>query len=435
MLDGNASFLTKEQLDQHVARLNTKEFQLIDTEWEVAVLHAFSKAGKAEHEPALEGTSKLDLLFTDNKESQLLTDIVTVSDEGYEKKTGVRAFEVELKKRLGDAGLLYRGWMLAVGSHPITKYGERAKPALPPRNEFAKEIFNSKFKQFLKLVKDRPSQSSTYCVTTEKTAITLIYKPDYKYFMSQLPVNSPAVTKNQNPVFNALRMKAKQLKKVRFGGPKGIILCDGGTDMVHSKPHGAFEFNFNAVDATKDFLRQNQSIDFVLMLSSVLTNSGRYGPTKPPFRKVQVTVIPNKRFDRLPDGIKETLTRLEQYFPEPENTPDGARETIRHGYDPKDLRPLAGGWEVSDKKIKVSASAVFALLAGAVKQDELFESLDFKPQSTKTSAIRNPFAHMLSRKMRIEKIQVEETPFDESYLVFHFDGPDPALSSFRNPKA
>ena len=50
MLNENASFLSMESLDQQVARLNTKGFQLIDTEWEVAVLNAFSKAGVIEHE-------------------------------------------------------------------------------------------------------------------------------------------------------------------------------------------------------------------------------------------------------------------------------------------------------------------------------------------------------------------------------------------------
>lgn len=56
------------------------------------------------------------------------------------------------------------------------------------------------------------------------------------------------------------------------------------------------------------------------------------------------------------------------------NTPSGARETIRHGHDPKTLRPLAGvvGW--SHNEIRISASAVLALLAGRVTQEELFKS-------------------------------------------------------------
>ncbi|MBA3240601.1 MAG: hypothetical protein H0T60_05170 [Acidobacteria bacterium] len=392
MLNENAGFLTKKQLGQHVSRLNTEGFQSIDTEWEVAVLNAFSKLGTVEHEPALEGTSELDLLFTHDDGSSFLADITSVSDEGFEEKTSVKAFYVELQQRLRKAGLLYQGWVLSVGSHPTTKFRERRKPALPLRVEFAKEIFNNNFREFLKRIKEHPEQSWTYEVSTEKTAIALMYDPKRTGFMSQMPVNNPALEKDRNPVFNALRQKAKQHKKVSYKGFRGIVLCDGGSDMVHSQPHGAFEFNYNAVDAAKDFLRQNQSIDFVLLISSVWIDKGRYGPLPGErARKVQVTIIGNINFDSLPDSLRESLEAVEQHFPEPINTASGARETIRHGHDPKALRPLAGGIGWSHNEISISASAVLALLAGRVTQEELFKALGVKPWSTKSHAMRNFF--------------------------------------------
>jgi hypothetical protein len=85
MLVENASFLTTERIDQHVARLNSKGFQSQDAESEIAVLNAFSKSGKVEHEPPLDGPAKLDLLFTAGDES-FLADITTVSDEGLENR-------------------------------------------------------------------------------------------------------------------------------------------------------------------------------------------------------------------------------------------------------------------------------------------------------------------------------------------------------------
>lgn len=436
MLTENAQFLTKEQLDQHVSRLNGKGFQPLDAEWEVAVLNAFSNLGKVEHEPILQGTTKLDLLFTDHTGSSFLADVISVSDEGYEeKKAAVKTLFVEVQKKLEVAGLMHRGWKVTVGSrHPLGP-AEEPRIAIPSRRDFEKKIFNADFQRFLKRINENPDHRQAYSIIFGETAITLVYEPKgVGFFTSHTPVSKRAGSKNKNPIFNGLRAKAKQLKKVSYEGPKGIILCDGGSEMVHSQPHGAFEFNFNAVDAAKDFLRQNQSVDFVLMLSSVWAQRGRYLPIDPPFRRVQVTVIPNKSFEHLPEALKLTLTKLEQCFPEPENTPSGARETIRRKYDPKQLRPLAGGWEVSDKKIKISASAVLGLLAGAVNQHELFESLGFKPQSTKTGAIRNPFDYMLNKKMRIERISIEETSYDDSYLVFHFEGLDPALSAFSNPK-
>jgi hypothetical protein len=435
MLDENASFLTKAQLEQHVSKLNREDFQSLDTEWEVAVLNAFSKLGKVVHEPTLEGPALLDLLFTHDDGSDFLADITSVSDEGFEEDSPYKAFYVELQERLKKAGLLYKGWMLDVGEHQV-KYGERRKLALPPRAEFAKEIFNAKFKVFLRQINEHPEQSRNYTVRTEKTAVSLTYDPQRTSFMSHLGVYNAAMTKNQNPVFNALRKKAKQLKKVSYEGFKGIILCDGGSGMVHSQPHGAFEFNYNAIDAAKDFLRQNQSVDFVLIVSSVWINKGRYGPMPGErARKVQVEIVGNRSFGNVPARLIDSFDALEQHFPEPINTASGARETIRHDYDPKALRPLAGGIGWRHNEISISASAVLALLAGQITQEELFKSLGFKPWSDKSHAMRNLFEYVLSQNLRVVEIQVEDTNYDDSRLTFKFDGPDPATSPYRNPKA
>lgn len=436
MLDENASFLTKAQLEQHVSKLNREDFQSFDTEWEVAVLNAFGKLGKVVHEPALEGPALLDLLYTHDDGSSFLADITSVSDEGFEEQSPFKAFYVELQERLRKAGLLYKGWSLGVGEHQVG-YRERRRLALPPREEFAKEIFNANFKEFLREVNEHPEQSRTYTVSTAKTAVSLTYNPQGRSFTSNLGAYNEVMTKDQNPVFNALRKKAKQLKKVSYAGPKGIILCDGGSNMIHSQPHGPFEFSYNAVDAARDFLRQNQSIDFVIIVTSVWINTGVHSFARPgePVRKVEVTVVVNRSFDGLPASLKESLEKLEGQFPEPVNTPGGARESIRHGFDPKALRPLAGGIEWKYNEIRIRASALLALLAGKVTQEELFKSLGFKPWDDKPHATRNLFEYVLSERMRIVEIQVEDNKYDDSTLVFKFDGPDPAVSPYVNPKA
>ena len=89
---------------------------------------------------------------------------------------------------------------------------------------------------------------------------------------------------------------------------------------------------------------------------------------------------------------------------------------------------------MSDNEIKISESAVLGLLSGAVTQDELFKTLGFKPQDQNPAAIRNPFESMLSRKMRLREIQIEETTHDDNYVIFRFEGRDPARAAFTNPK-
>jgi hypothetical protein len=172
MLQENSAFLTREQLNQQVARLSSNGFQLIDTEWEVATLNAFSKVGCVEHEPSLDGPAKLDLLFTADEGSRFLADITSVSDEGFEETSPVKAFEVELQQRLRRADLPYDGWHLAIGTLPA-KYSEPKIRAIPSQNEFVKEIFNANFKAFLRSIRERPKESITYSVSTSKTAIAL----------------------------------------------------------------------------------------------------------------------------------------------------------------------------------------------------------------------------------------------------------------------
>jgi hypothetical protein len=434
MLTENATFSTEDQLDQVIARLNSTGFQALDAEWELAVLNAFDKVGNVAHEPALDGTANLDLLFTAADGSTFLSDITTVSDEGFEEKSPVKAFCLELQERLWRARLPYDGWTLSIGTHPA-EYGQPKIPAIPPRNEFATEVFNDNFKRFVRNISDNPGEKQIYRVSTSKTAISLTYDPKGQFFTTLGPAYGAPQRKDQNPVFYALKSKAKQLKRVSYDGPKGIILCDGGTDMIHTGSHSSFDFNYNAVDATKEFLRQNQSIDFVLLVTSVWTEDGLHRPwVDGPRRKVKVTLIPNKSFVQLPEQVKQSLSGVEAYFPEPENTPSGARETIRHGFNQKELRPLAGGWAMSDNEIKISESAVLGLLSGAVTQDELFKALGFRPQAQNPSAIRNPFESMLSRKMRLREIQIEETTRDDNYVIFRFEGRDPALAAFTNPK-
>jgi hypothetical protein len=434
MLNENSDFLTETQIIQHVTKLNQDDFQAFDTEWEVAILNVFSKIGKVVHEPDLGGSSRLDLLFTPNNDAKnsMVADITTVSDDGFEIDNPVKDFYVELTERITKAGLSGNGFNLSIGAHP-QKYGEPTKIKLPPRGEFANEIFNGNFKSFLNQILTQPEQPAVYRVSNEKTELTLSYTPGKRFFSSTWHVYNQALEKTKNPIFNSLKAKQRQIKKTNYSGSKGIILCDAGSDMPHKQSFNSFETTYNADDAIRDFLRQNQSIDFVLMISSVWT--GKTNPfTEGKTRKILVSVFKNKNYETLPESIKESLENLEEYFPEPVNTASGARETIRRGFDLKSFKPLGGGLRGSAREISIPSSSVFALLAGKITQDELFESLGFKPSEDGRQTIRNLFEYKLEQKMRIVEVKVEPRAYDDDMLTFVFDGPDPAISPFVVPQ-
>jgi len=62
------------------------------------------------------------------------------------------------------------------------------------------------------------------------------------------------------------------------------------------------------------------------------------------------------------------------------------------------------------------------------------EELSKSPKLKHWDETRYFFKHFLNQKMRIIEIQVEDTEDDDSNLIFNFDGPDPAISPFINPK-
>jgi hypothetical protein len=215
MLNENADFLTKEQLDKHILGLNGKKFQPLETEWEVAVLNAFSKIGRVEHEPRLKGTSKLDLLFVSNQDSEarFIADVVTVSDKGLENKKRLNAFEAQFKRRVNEIGI--RSYFkCSIGEHPFGVCDVKVRLMLPPLKEFDQEIFNSQFKAFLMCIKQNPKQPHTHKILSVKTSILIEYIPDMENnHIQKVALITPyvytlATSKTQNCVYNALRSKA-----------------------------------------------------------------------------------------------------------------------------------------------------------------------------------------------------------------------------------
>lgn len=434
MIDENAAFLTEEQIGMQISRLDGSGFDSIATEWEVVVLNVFSKIGHVGHEPDLGGSRKLDLLFTHHEDrSQFVADIAAISDEVYEDETPLKAFAIELRQRVERAGLTFNGFSYSVEAHPPT--GAKTRLMLPKREHFSKEIFNRQFKMFLRETKQNPGEARSHHISTDKTNVVITYDPEKMGASGGYYVYTHVTSKTKNTLYNVLKKKKReQFGKIEFSGAKGIIVCDGGSDMFQSKASGKHRPWFNAAEVINEFLRQNRSIDFIIAISVIFTNRGRIKiNTERPMRKVKVEIFPNESFGTLSDKLRNSLSEIERYFPEPFNTPGGERETIRQGFRPKKARPLLDYLSVSDSEIRLLANNLFALLEGAITQDKFFELSRFKDCYFGSTHVSNPFEHFYRLKKRIVEVRVEEE-HDFTYLVFKFDGPDPATSDFINPK-
>jgi hypothetical protein len=305
---------------------------------------------------------------------------------------------------------------------------------LPRREDFPSEIFNAQFRNFLNGIKRNPDVAQQHRVLTAKTHILITYDPKRLGYTVSCPSYTQAWSKTQNPLYNALRKKAKdQLKKIPYTGLKGIIVCDGGCDLFFRPGNSTIDhFDYNVNDIVKEFLRQNTSIAFVLVVSSVWNEF--YERHAKGARRVQVKPFCNRSFHLSPVVIKSSLLELEKQFPIPIHTARDARRNMRRGFDyMKSLATnVTGICEMGATRIKVSARDVLRVLAGEVNPDELS---DPEGRNTNQNQKFNYLKRFLDERFRIVGISLEETPYDDDNIVIEFDSFDPAFSAFINPKA
>src|SRR5713226_9872190 len=140
LLNENSIFLKPDQIARHVNMLNNASEEVLDTEWEVAVLNAFSRMGGVTHEPDLNG-KKPDIWFEfpDSHEGMII-DITTVSDRGLHKENPFDALRDELQKKVWK--LRSRGvtgaFSIQVGASPESMHrdGQPTKLRLPKSSRF-----------------------------------------------------------------------------------------------------------------------------------------------------------------------------------------------------------------------------------------------------------------------------------------------------------
>ena len=119
------------------------------TEWEVVTLHTIAQLGTLRHEPFLEGTSKLDIVFEDSTIS-FGADVTTILDLGLDERNPVRELEERLRIAYQAVGISTGGIALSVmdTSRPVGR-APKESSIVPPVSEFENLIFNYSFDQWV----------------------------------------------------------------------------------------------------------------------------------------------------------------------------------------------------------------------------------------------------------------------------------------------
>jgi hypothetical protein len=413
LLQENRRFLPDDKVGLHINHLNGRSaVQRLTTEWEVAVLNGLAKFGSVRHEPKLSGKVSVDLLLA-WKERTALIEVTTVSDRGLDEANPIEQLCKELIKILRERGLNADKFYVSVNGNGKELFlgGPKAQLCLPRPEKFHAVIFNAEFQNFLNKVKSLPQKLSFRVKVGSEADVTITFDPAQNSFGYTHLAYTVPFTIHSNPVYNRLKSKAGQLGKAGFEGIKGIILCDAGCQMLTRQGHWGLDLG--GAEIISAFLKQEDSVGFIIVLSVESDGTHRLGPDH--LRIVGKTYVNPRQRGSSPlfdDLCRELVSQL----PRPETTPI-------NGSDTEDLgRSFFGGGSVSGNKIKMSARTVVGVLAGQITSEEFLEE---------NKLFAEHFTRMLRNGCTIAEVRIERTERDDDWIEFVFSDPDPAISPFR----
>ncbi len=219
-----------------------------------------------------------------------------------------------------------------------------------------------------------------------------------------------------NPIYKALKEKAKQVRNAGAGTLKCVFLVDAGCDLLRRmRPLSSAGQEVGGEEIIRHWLRKHSSIDVVCVFS--------------PNRERQMWLVPESRifwkvscFDRrdgVPVGEYDRLTALAAQLPPPRFEGYQARDLHRQGA----FGPEKRGWYLATivttgggrMTIKISSRLVQEYLAGRLQQDE-FRRHAFGDHP-------NMFENELTQGHTIQAARFETggTDEDDDYLVFDLD--------------
>ncbi|GAK70669.1 hypothetical protein RRU01S_13_00070 [Agrobacterium rubi TR3 = NBRC 13261] len=393
--------------------------------WETVVFSGLSKCGVLDHEVALVSGRRPDIRFS-SADLTFVADVTCVSDSGLDEQNPYRELMRLLSEAQARLGLPSGGLDLKVRSQDVvSRRGKRRVLRLPPKNKLP-EFIRDEIVPSLRTQIEEKASPLRVVIDDGGAGLEITINPDGSQYTtgSYAPYSFPTI-KDQNPLFNALKQKAGQLRGSK--GITGVIVGDGDCGALSS--NRLARDTVPAEDIARDFLRQYSSVDFVLMIA-VQDDIGSIMPLQHVNSLKPILVTRDN--GQLRQQLAHVFERMLSDFPKPvESAVNGALRAAEAGYD----LGLHGGSEVGGNKIRVSAREMMEVLAGMRTFDDRgalnIEAAREAPEPP--SRITTAFLGMLATGRLPSKMTVIRTGDDESdhWVEFEFDQADPAISPFR----
>lgn len=419
--------LSTEQRNALANRLNRVGRDRLAAMWELIFLQALSSAVEIQHEVPLANDRRPDFSFIINindRQTNVIGDIACVSDAGLDENNPVGKFSDAISRLARKHGLNPAHFH---GEFGARRHGSPAKRRvnllLPTGKEFA-TLLTSVVEPYLeKLAASKPTKDELKYVA-EDVELTVKYDQSKSSFGFGYPTYDLPISLTENPVFKRLRAKSDQLRAAPDNTIRLVILCDGDCASMRYSP---FPGTYSSRQIGTDFLRQNSSIDLVLLVS--VEQSNKFNMCLAGYRlKCDLVAAPiSSRSFRASQSaiasIQKVLETAINGIPRPVTDP--ANAAIRCNQPGYGLGKH-GGYQMGIDYIRISRRLLHELLAGKVTGAEFARLHGWSERQEE-----NRFLFMLQRGFLIESTKIiVSNDDDDDWVEFRFSPRDPAITPF-----
>lgn len=431
-LDLLVGMLTPEKHSRLVKRLNRPGRDQLAAMWEVVVLQALSATVPIRHEATLCNGRQPDLAFSleiAGRTREIVGDITTASDAGLDKLNPISKLGSEISRLARKYGLDPNHFRYEVEGESTGTYAKRRTALLLPTGAAFEELIGKVVDPYIKGMTENPPRTDQLIHKAEGIHIRIRHDTSQWASSAGYPCYDLPLSLTENPLFRALRGKADQLRHAPSDALRLVILCDAGCAAMRCS---AFGNVYSAHQIAKDFLRQNSSVDLVLL--ATVEQKNPYATQLRDYKATYDLVVApaTSRSPRVDNdaiaSVKALLESAVRHVPIPmADACNAANRSDQKGYG----LGKHGGYEIYSDHIRLSKRLLHELLAGKVTMEEFvtFHRWNDPDQS-------NPFVWSLSQGELITGASIVDCgDEDDDWIEFRFGPPDPAVSPFVSKAA
>lgn len=426
-LDELRNVLDGEAVDKLAERLNRADRDRGAAMWELVVLHGLSRCGFLQNEVALASLRRPDILF-DQGALRLTADVTAVSDEGldkdnpyYELSQLIEAAKNKLKLPIGGVDLRVQS------KHESTRRGTRTVLLLPSQGKL-QEFVRQRIVPQLRAQMTAGEFPLRVAIDDDDVGLDITIDPTKSpYSTCGFAAYDVPKIKDRNPLYNALKAKAEQLRGA--DGITGVIVGDGDCVALSGRSTNWDEVSTRSIVA--EFFRQFSSVDFVLLLS---VRESRHGwmHYPPPARQNDASLFVREECDARSE-LNALFQAMIEHFPKPAMMPvNGA---LRAREDDYDLGHHGGYSMLGSSVVRLGLREFTEIFAGlrtlqdnGAKYVEAARKLPQEPNHLQAIVLRNLMVGRLPESIEIIKTDEED---NDDWVEIRFGEIDPAIAPLR----